>query len=86
MGKIGFLDEIDMQILRGDEIKTRSKKPKQRIFTCADCGLNAKCYTPHFPVWGQGKKGILIVLDNPSLKEDELSEPFSGVNGQFIFF
>jgi len=84
MLKIGFLDDIDMQILRGDEGKLRNKKTSQKIYTCADCGLNMQCQSPKFPVWGNGQKEILLVLDTPSIKEDELSEPFSGVRGQLI--
>ena len=84
MAKVGFLDDIDMQILRGDEGISKSKKAKQKIYTCADCGLNTQCQTPKFPVWGNGHKKILLVLDTPSIKEDELSEPFSGVRGQLI--
>ena len=84
MAKIGFLDEVDLQIIRGDEGKTKSKKAKQRVFTCSDCGLNLQCQTPKFPVWGNGQKKILLVLDTPSTKEDELSEPFSGPRGMLL--
>jgi DNA polymerase-1 len=84
MAKIGFLDEIDLQIIRGDEGKSKGKKTKQKIFTCADCGLNMQCQTPKFPVWGKGQKKILLILDTPSTKEDELSEPFSGLRGMLI--
>ena len=84
MGKQGFLDDIDLQIIRGDEGKSKSKKQKQKVFTCADCGLNMQCQTPKFPVWGNGKKKILIVLDTPSSKEDEMSEPFSSIRGTLL--
>ena len=84
MPKVSFLDDIDMQILRGDEGKSKVKKAKQKIFTCADCGLNMRCQTPKFPIWGNGQKQILLVLDTPSIKEDELSEPFSGIRGQLL--
>ena len=80
----GFLDDIDLQIIRGDEGKSKSKKTKQKIFTCSDCGLNMQCQTPKFPVWGKGNKKILLVLDTPSTKEDELSEPFTGPRGMLI--
>lgn len=84
MPKTGFLDDIDIQILRGDESKVKNKKNKNKIFTCVDCGLNMQCQTPKFPVWGKGDKKILIVLDTPSIKEDELAEPFSGVKGTLL--
>jgi len=84
MPKIGFLDDIDMQILRGDEGKSKNKKPKQKIFSCAECGLSTQCQTPKFPFWGNGQKKILIVLDMPSIKEDETSEPFSSIRGQLL--
>jgi uracil-DNA glycosylase family 4 len=84
MSKIGFLDDIDLQIIRGDEGKKKSKKLKQRIFTCSDCGFNMHCQTPKFPVYGDGNKKILIVLDTPSAKEDELSAPFSGPRGVLL--
>jgi uracil-DNA glycosylase family 4 len=84
MAKTGFFDDIDLQIIRGDEGKLKSVKIKQKLFTCADCGLNMQCRTPKFPVWGKGERKILLVLDMPSMKEDELSEPFSGPRGLLI--
>jgi uracil-DNA glycosylase family 4 len=84
MGKSGFLDDIDLQIIRGDEGKSKSRKAKQKIYTCADCGLNMQCQTPKFPVWGRGQKKILLVLDTPSTREDELSEPFTGPRGMLL--
>jgi uracil-DNA glycosylase len=84
MANVGFLDDIDLQIIRGDEGKLKSKNLNKKIFTCSDCGLNMQCQTPKFPVWGKGNKKILLVLDTPSTKEDELSEPFSGPRGMLL--
>jgi uracil-DNA glycosylase family 4 len=84
MPKNSFLDDMDLQIIRGDEGKTRTKKAKQKTFTCSDCGLKMQCQTPKFPVWGNGEKKILVILDTPSTKEDELSEPFSGPRGTLL--
>jgi len=85
MGKIGFLDDIDMAVIRGDEGKSKKKAArKQKTFTCADCGLNMSAQTPKMPVWGQGRKKILFVLDTPSQSEDESGEPWAGIIGTLV--
>jgi len=82
MAKVGFLDEIDMAVIRGDEGKSRKKSSRPaRIMTCADCRLDQSCQTPKMPVYGNGKKRIMIILDTPSTNEDERGEPYTGPRG-----
>ncbi len=79
----GFLDFDELNILRGDETNL---KPVRKIkdFTCKDCGLDKNCETPNMPVWGKGRKKILLVLDTPSITEDEEGEPWTGSVGRAI--
>jgi uracil-DNA glycosylase family 4 len=85
MGKVGFLDDADLEIFRGDEKNTRKKSIRApKTFTCQDCGLNLNCQSPKMSVYGRGLKKILIVLDTPSLVEDENGEPWSGITGQLV--
>jgi len=79
----GFLDDIDMAVIRGDEGKKKGSKP-HKTFSCADCGLQHQCQTPKMPAWGSGKKKILIVLDTPSVAEDEKGEPWAGAKGLLL--
>jgi len=81
MGKIGFLDEIDMAVIRGDEGKRKKSSRPSKVWTCADCRLDQSCQTPKMPVYGNGKKKVLIVLDTPSQNEDERGEPYAGPRG-----
>jgi uracil-DNA glycosylase family 4 len=76
----GFLDSVDLFIIRGDEAKSHGKSNK--IHSCEDCKLRNLVETPKFPAWGEGKKGILFVLDTPSKKEDNKSVPWVGSTGE----
>ena len=80
----GFFDLQDMDILRGDEKKPRKVAKSVKTFTCADCGLDASCESPKMPVWGKGEKGLLLVLDTPSMAEDEHGKPWVGEVGKMM--
>ena len=81
----GFFDEQDMNILRGDEKPSRrATAKKSKVLTCADCGLDASCESPKMPVWGKGEKGILLVLDTPSVAEDDKGKPWVGETGRMM--
>ena len=82
---LGFFDDDDLNFLRGDErklVNTQARKPKN--LTCDDCGLSSGCNSPKMPVWGKGRRGIMLVLDTPSLSEDEHDAPWSGSLGKSV--
>lgn len=79
----GFLDDVDVQIMRGDE-NVNKKTTVRSVLTCALC--SEKCIGKHrkLPVWGQGKKRILFVLDTPSIAEAEAGKPWRGDYGKAV--
>ncbi len=62
--------------------KKAAKKPKKE--GCEACGLHENCTTPKFPVYGKGKKKILMVKEHPSQREDEKSSPYAGATGGML--
>lgn len=55
-----------------DDTEFGKHKPVGR--ECAKCGLLNKCRSPKLPVQGQGKKGILIVVEAPRRIDDSCGE------------
>lgn len=51
---------------------------------CGVCKLFQACNTPKFPIWGQGRKRILVVLDTPTRSEDFTGKPMSGDTGDLL--
>ena len=51
---------------------------------CGLCRLDRGCKSPKIPVWGQGRKKILVVGEAPGQTEDERGIPFCGQSGQFL--
>lgn len=49
---------------------------------CDKCGLYQNCNSPKMPVWGEGKKEILILGEAPGQNEDREGRPFIGRAGQ----
>jgi uracil-DNA glycosylase family 4 len=78
-----FLDESDFAIIRGDEAPNKSRIKIKKL-SCADCGLQGACQSPHFPYYGRGRKKILFILDTPSEKEDIFGEPWKGEYGKML--
>jgi len=79
----GFLSDEDYNVIRGDESPNKkSTKPKE--ITCAQCRQSRICTNSKLSVWGQGKKKIMFVLDNPSEKEDQARMPFRGEYGKIL--
>jgi uracil-DNA glycosylase family 4 len=78
----GFFDLKDISIIRGDEIP--KKKDIISSGNCEDCKLYKTCTHPKIPIWGYGRKKIMIILDFPSENEDLYGLPFSGSYGNFL--
>lgn len=62
----------------GNNITQQSLKSINKQGSCEECGLYKNCVTPKMDYTGKGKKGILIVLESPSQKDDALEKHISG--------
>lgn len=51
---------------------------------CGECGLYRTCSSPKMPVYGRGKRKILIVGEAPGRTEDVSGKPFQGKAGQYL--
>lgn len=63
-------------------VSTAPKKRKAVHKDCEDCKLYEGCRNPKLGVRGEGKKGILIVGDQPTLQDDRRGKMFSGEDGE----
>lgn len=57
-------------------------KSKTKSFTCDDCGLSKQCQTPKMKMYGEGRKGIMIIGEAPGRNEDIQGKAFVGQSGQ----
>lgn len=64
------------------EVATAS--PDLKAADCASCGLHKTCRSPRMPVFGQGRRGVLVVLDHPGATEDAAGRPLVGSAGQHL--
>lgn len=60
------------------------KVPIPLLPECGACGLYKNCHSPRMPVYGDGKKGILLVSDYPGEKEDFANRPFVDKAGSIL--
>ena len=74
MPKRGFFDLED----------TPTRTQVGLVAKCHECGLFRKCKSPKMPVWGLGKKKILVIGEAPGKMEDRLNKPFCGKTGNLI--
>lgn len=51
---------------------------------CGACGLFKTCRSPKMPVYGRGKKGVLIIGDMPGKSDDISGQPFTGESGRLL--
>lgn len=51
---------------------------------CESCLRYKDCRTPKFPVYGQGKRGILIISEFPAAGDDASGTPLSGDAGAIL--
>lgn len=64
------------------ELKTPTRT--EAVPRCTACGLYKRCKSPKMPVYGQGRKGILIIGEAPGAQEDERNQPFCGPVGTLL--
>lgn len=61
-----------------------SRQPLPLVAQCGTCRLNTTCNTPKMPVYGSGRKGILVIGDYPGERDDATGVPFSGDGGRLL--
>lgn len=60
------------------------KPPVPLVPRCGLCQLYQHCTSPKMPVWGQGKKRVLICGESPAETEDREGRPFAGKAGEYL--
>src|SRR5580704_10111068 len=58
------------------------RKPLPLVAKCGACGLHKTCQSPFMPVYGKGKRKILVVGEAPGAVEDKRNKPFQGESGE----
>lgn len=61
-----------------------SRNPLPIVAQCGACGLHKGCLSPKMPVYGHGKRGILLVGEAPGENEDKQGRPFVGKAGSLL--
>lgn len=54
------------------------------IHSCASCGLYKNCKTPRMKPWGEFKKGIMIIGESPTSKDDKAGHPWADGYGRLL--
>lgn len=62
----------------------RKEASGKNVLDCEVCGLYKQCKSPRMGLFGEGRKGILIVGEAPGAEEDEKGIPFVGRSGQLL--
>lgn len=96
MGIKGFIgiDEETSPVAKVFADPKKSKKGKKTVgkqkagkrkYSCEVCGLSeARILSPKMPVYGGGRKGILIWGEGPGADEDKEGRQFFGVSGRLL--
>ncbi len=61
-----------------------SRKEDKLIPRCGACGLHEHCDSPKMPVWGEGRRKVLVVGEAPGSVEDKEGRPFIFTTGQHL--
>jgi len=61
---------------------TSKSRPQGKKLTCVSCGLYKNCEHPKMEPWGNFKKGILIIGESPTQREDKVGRPWVDQNGK----
>jgi DNA polymerase I-like protein with 3'-5' exonuclease and polymerase domains len=64
--------------------KVAAKATTTKIYDCSHCKAFLSCKTPKIPVQGEGKLGILIVLDEVSLAQENSNNDRQGSHFLFL--
>ncbi len=67
-------------------LSTESPAPIHRgtslVPLCGACKLYLGCKSPKMPLWGEGKRKVLVIGEGPGAEEDSQNRPFVGKAGQ----
>lgn len=66
-----------------DEVPEK-RQEHLKVPRCGKCGLRKKCNNPFMEPQGEGAKGILIVTDYLTSKNDRENSPLTGVEEKFV--
>lgn len=70
---------FDIEEVEEEVMKPKPRKVKREVvYSCESCGLYKKCNSPKMKVQGNGKQGILVIIDPPTLKADRLGKTYVG--------
>lgn len=58
--------------------------PVGNLPKCGSCGLYKTCKSPKMPIYGKGKKSIMVIGEAPGENEDENNRPFIGKAGSLL--
>lgn len=61
-----------------------TKAPTLALPQCGRCGLHKRCRTPKMPVWGRGRRKILVVGDAPGEQDDAEGRPLAGAPERYL--
>jgi uracil-DNA glycosylase family 4 len=61
---------------------TSKSRPDGRVYSCASCGLYKNAKSPKMPLYGKGKRQILIIGEAPGEQEDRKGMPWQGKTGR----
>lgn len=79
----GFFSKDELSAVQVTR-QTIVKKERPFTGTCKECKLYQQCNSPKMSCKGEGKKGILLVLEYPTEEEDRQGEFFCGQSGKVI--
>lgn len=65
---------------------SETKRAIPSLPSCGTCGLYKHCNSPKMELWGEGRKGILLIGEYPGRYEDSQGRPFvqESKNGRLI--
>ncbi len=80
---MGFFSLDDLEITE-PKVAKNVKSNKEVFYNCEQCGLYKNCNSPKMEYKGKGEKGILLVVNAPTVKADRIGEPIAGETKHII--
>ena len=63
-----------------DKVKQVEKEPTHRAYGCEQCKLYLNCKTPQIAPFGEGRLGILLIIDNVTKSQEDTNNNNQGSN------
>jgi uracil-DNA glycosylase family 4 len=80
----GFFNIEELDITQPVVAKRLPPVRKDIVYNCEQCGLYKNCQHGKMDYQGIGAKGILVVIDSPTIKADRLGKPVIGEQRRII--